>query len=407
MEVIHRICAGMDVHKDSVVVCVRKMTGNKVERELQTFGTMTSDLLRLGDWLEERGCKDAVIEATGVYWRPVWHILEERVDLVLANAHEVRNVPGRKTDVNDATWLADLLAHGLVRASFVPPEPIADLRALTRTRKQLAREVADHTLRIQKVLETCNIKLASVATDILGKSGRAMLEAIVGGEDDPEKLAGLARGLLRAKHGALVAALHGRVRAVHRRLIASHLSLVDALREQIHAIEAETEALLVPFAEAVELLQTIPGIGATAAQTIIAEIGVDMSRFPSAGHLRSWAGLCPRMDESAGKRRSTRTRKGNGWLKSLLVQCAWAAIRKEGYLRALYHRIRRRQGSMKAVVAVAAAMLTAIYGMLRDRTPYRDLGPHHFADEEKKALTNHLLRRLRGLGVDVEVRAAA
>ena len=407
MEVIHRLCAGMDVHKDSVVVCVRKMTGKKIERETRTFGTTTSALLELGDWLERLGCKHAVIEATGVYWKPVWHLLAERVELVLANAHEVRNVPGRKSDVNDATWLADLLAHGLVRPSFIPPEPIADLRDLTRTRKQLSREVVEHTQRIQKVLETCNIKLASVVSDILGKSGRAMLDALVAGETDPEKLAALGRSTLKATRGTLVEALRGRVREHHRLLIETHLRLIDSVRASIQRLEERIEAELVPFAEAVARLQTIPGVGPTAAQTIIAEVGVDMTRFPTAGHLRSWAGLCPRMDESAGKRRSTRIRKGNAWLKTMLVQCAWSAIRSEGYLQALYRRIRSRQGTKKAIVAVAAAILTAVHGMLRDGTPYRDLGATHFAEQDRKKIAAGLARRLRSLGYEVEMRPAA
>lgn len=407
MEVMHKTCAGMDVHKDSIVVCVRSMKGSKVDREVRTFGTKTHELNELGDWLEERGCEVAVIEATGVYWKPVWAVLAGRVELVLANAHEVRNVPGRKTDMNDAMWLADLVAHGLVRASFVPPEPIADLRDLTRTRKQLTREVVEHTQRIQKVLETCNIKLASVASDILGKSGRAMLEAIVAGEADPAKLADLARGTLKAKRGTLIEALRGRVRDHHRRLIATHLRLIDALRASIAEIEKQIEEELRPFAEAVQLLQTIPGVGSTAAQTIIAEVGDDMTRFPSAGHLRSWAGLCPRMDESAGKRRSTRLRKGNVWLKTMLVQCAWAAIRKEGYLRALFLRIRTRQGSKKAIVAVAAAILTAVHGILRDHEPYRDLGAEHFNRHDRQRVASRLARRIRSLGYEIEMRPAA
>lgn len=407
MEVMHKTCAGMDVHKENIVVCVRSMKGSKVDREVRTFGTKTLELIELGDWLEERGCEIAVIEATGVYWKPVWQLLAGRVELVLANAHEVRNVPGRKTDMNDAMWLADLIAHGLVRASFVPPEPIADLRDLTRTRKQLTREVVEHTQRIQKVLETCNIKLASVASDILGKSGRAMLEAIVAGENDPVKLADLARGTLKAKRGTLIEALRGRVRDHHRRLIATHLRLIDALQASIAEIEKQIEEDLRPFSEAVELLQTIPGVGSTAAQTIIAEVGDDMTRFPSAGHLRSWAGLCPRMDESAGKRRSTRLRKGNVWLKTMLVQCAWAAIRKEGYLRALFLRIRARQGAKKAIVAVAAAILTAVHGILRDHAPYRDLGAEHFNRHDRQRTASRLARRIRSLGYEIEMRPAA
>ena len=407
MEVLHRSCAGLDVHKASVVACVRKMKGRKVLREVRTFGTTTAELLELGDWLVEEGCTQVVMEATGVFWKPVWHLLEGRVELVLANAQEVRNVPGRKSDVNDATWLADLIAHGLVRASFVPPQPIADLRELTRTRKQLTREVAKHIQRIQKVLETCNIKLASVVQKFFGASTRAMLRAIVDGETDPEKLAELAKGTLRAKRGALKKALHGRIRDHHRIILGSHLRIIESLRDEIEALETRMEEVLVPFAEAVERLQTIPGIGPTAAQVIIAEIGVDMTRFRTAGHLRSWAGLCPRMDESAGKKRSRKTRHGNKWLKTMLVQCAWSAAKKEGYLKALFRNVRRRRGGKRAAVAVAAAMLTAIHGMLRDNSDFRDLGEDHFSNHDKKIIAASLARRLRGLGYEVEMRKAS
>jgi transposase len=407
MEVLHRKCAGLDVHKDSVVACVRSMTGHKVTREVETFGKTTRELLRLTEWLEKHEVPLAVMEATGVYWRPVWHILEGHVELVLANAHEVRNVPGRKTDVNDATWLADLLACGLVRGSFVPPEPIQDLRDLTRTRKQLSREIVAHTQRIQKTLETCNIKLASVATDILGASGRAILRALIAGEMNPEKLASLAKGTLRAKRGLLIEALHGKVRDHHRFLLEQHLSLIETLEKTIRAIETQIDAALAPFHDAVERLQTIPGVGLTAARTIIAEIGLDMSRFPSAGHLRSWAGLCPRMDESAGKKRSTRVRKGAQWLKSMLVQCAWAAVKRPGYFQAQYRRLKSRRGPKKAILAVAASMLGAAYVILKDGQTYRDLGADHFDRNNRMRTVLHLTQRLRRLGYEVELHAAA
>lgn len=407
MEVLHRKCAGLDVHKDSVVACVRSMTGHKVTREVETFGKTTRELLRLTEWLEKHEVPLAVMEATGVYWRPVWHILEGHVELVLANAHEVRNVPGRKTDVNDATWLADLLACGLVRGSFVPPEPIQDLRDLTRTRKQLSREIVAHTQRIQKTLETCNIKLASVATDILGASGRAILRALITGETNPEKLASLAKGTLRAKRGLLLEALHGKVRDHHRFLLEQHLSLIETLEKTIRAIETQIDAALAPFHDAVERLQTIPGVGLTAARTIIAEIGLDMSRFPSAGHLRSWAGLCPRMDESAGKKRSTRVRKGAQWLKSMLVQCAWAAVKRPGYFQAQYRRLKSRRGPKKAILAVAASMLGAAYVILKDGQTYRDLGADHFDRNNRMRTVLHLTQRLRRLGYEVELHAAA
>lgn len=407
MEVLHRKCAGLDVHKDSVVACLRSMTGHKVTREVETFGKTTRELLRLTEWLEKHEVPLAVMEATGVYWRPVWHILEGHVELVLANAHEVRNVPGRKTDVNDATWLADLLACGLVRGSFVPPEPIQDLRDLTRTRKQLSREIVAHTQRIQKTLETCNIKLASVATDILGVSGRAILRALITGETNPEKLASLAKGTLRAKRGLLIEALHGKVRDHHRFLLEQHLSLIETLEKTIAAIEKQIDAALAPFHDAVERLQTIPGVGLTAARTIIAEIGLDMSRFPTASHLRSWAGLCPRMDESAGKKKSTRIRKGAQWLKSMLVQCAWAAVKQPGYLQAQYWRLKSRRGPKKAIIAVAASILGAAYVILKEGQVYCDLGADHFDRNNRMRTVVSLTNRLRRLGYEVELQPAA
>lgn len=407
MEVLHRKCAGLDVHKDTVVACARTMTGQKVTREVETFGKTTRELLRLVEWLEKHEITITVMEATGVYWRPVWHILEGHGELVLANAHEVRNVPGRKSDVNDAMWLADLVACGLVRSSFVPPEPIQDLRDLTRTRKQLTREIVGHTQRIQKVLETCNIKLASVATDILGASGRAILGAIIKGEKDPAKLADQAKGTLRAKRGLLFEALHGKIRDHHRFLLEQHLGLIETLEQTIAKIEAEVDAALAPFRDAVERLQSIPGVGLTAARTIIAEIGLDMSRFPTAGHLRSWAGLCPRMDESAGKHRSTRIRKGAQWLKPVLVQCAWSAVRRPGYLQAQFLRLKSRRGPKKAIIAVAASILGAAYAILKEGQVYRELGADYFTRNDRMRTVTKLTHRLRQLGFEVELRAAA
>jgi len=407
MDVLHRRCAGLDVHKESVVVCMRSVKGSKVEREVKTFGTTTRELLELADWLMSQECQIAVMESTGAYWRPVWHILEGNFELVLANAAEVRNVPGRKTDVNDATWLADLLAHGLIRSSFVPPQEIQDLRELTRTRKQFSREVVEHTQRIQKVLETCNIKLASVASNVLGKSGRAMLKAMIRGETDAGKLADLARGTLRAKRGLLVEALRGKVREHHRFLLDTHMQAIEKLEALIAGLEAQIDAKLAPFAEAVERLQTIPGVGPTAARVLLAEIGSDMTRFKTAGHLVSWAGLCPRMDESAGKRRSTKIRKANPWLKTALVQCAWIAIRKPGYLRAQFLRIKARRGPMKAIVAVAASMLVAAHAILRDRQTFRDLGANYFTRRDQARVVHRLTQKLQSLGYQVDLRPAA
>jgi transposase len=408
MDLLHERCAGLDVHKDTVVACARVVQGGQVQQHLETFATTTSGLLALGDWLSGHGCTDVVMEATGVYWKPVWHVLEGEFRLVLANAAHVRNVPGRKTDVNDATWLADLGAHGLVRASFVPPEAIQDLRTLTRTRKQLVRERAQHVQRLQKTLEDANIKVASVVTDILGKSGRAMLEALISGETDAEKLADQATSRMRSKRAELVEALRGRVRPTHRFLLRLHLDQIAAVDRSIAAVEQEVGSQLEPFREAVEHLKTMPGVSDTVAQVIVSEIGVDMSRFPTVGHLISWAGLCPRSDESAGKRRSTRLRKGAPWLKTTLVQAAWAAVRvKASYLRGQFLRIKSRRGAKKAILAVAASMLQATYHMLRAGVDYRDLGVDYFDRADKQKTAGRLVRRLHDLGYVVELKAAA
>src|SRR4051812_10783340 len=386
MEVLCPRCAGLDVHKATVVAAVRLAADGKVAREVRTFATTTAGLLALAAWLAEDGCTHVAMEATGVYWRPVWHILAEGgFVLVLANPAQVKNVPGRKTDVNDAAWLAELLAHGLVRASFVPDGPTAELRSLLRTRKQLVRERASHTLRLQKTLEDANVKLDGVVADLLGKSGRAMLEALVAGQTDPGRLAALAHPQLAATPERLREALRGRGTGHHRLLLRLHLDQVDALDAAIARVDREVEGHLAPFRAAVDLLASIPGVGALAARVIVAEIGLDMGRFPTAGHLVSRAGLCPRSDESAGKRRSARLRKGAPWLKTILVQCAWAASRKKAsYLQARFHRLRAGRGAKKAACAVAS-ILTAAYHMLKDATVYRDLRPDHF-DRRAKAV---------------------
>ena len=407
MEVMHPRCAGLDVHKDTVVACVRCVT-EPVHKEVRTFGTTTSDLFAMADWLESHGCTHVAMEATGVYWKPVWHLLEGRFELVLANAQHIRNVPGRKTDVNDAMWIADLLAHGLIRSSFVPPARIQELRDLTRTRKQLVREISQHTLRIQKTLEDANIKVASVLSSILGTSGRAMLHAIIAGQDDPEHLADLAVGTARRKRAELVEALRGRVTDHHRSMLKLHLDLIAALESALDQLDAAAGKLLAPIKERAALLTTMPGVSDIVAQVVVAEIGVDMSRFPSPGHLVSWAGLCPRNDESAGKRRSTRVRRSANWLKTTLVTAAWAAARKkDSYLRAQFLRIKSRRGAKKAILAVAASMLTAAFHMLRDGVEYRDLGPLHFDRHDKTKTIRRLVKRLTDLGCDVEVKAHA
>ena len=407
MELLHPRCAGLDVHKDSVVACVRCASPPRVH-EVRTFGTTTTEIMRLADWLDEHACAHVAMEATGVYWKPVWHLLEGRFALTLANAQHIRNVPGRKTDVNDAMWIADLLAHGLIRDSFVPPTQIQELRDLTRTRKQLVREIGQHSQRIQKVLETANIKLGSVLSDVLGKSGRAMLQAIIAGEDDPERLADLALGTARTKRSALVEALRGHVTPHHRGMLKLHLGLVDALEAAIADVDDSLGNALAPIAYATDLLTSIPGVGQTVAQVIVSEVGVDMSRFPTAGHLVSWAGLCPRNDESAGKRRSTRMRKSAKWLKTTLITAAWAAVRSKGtYLRAQFLRIKSRRGPKKAIAAVAASMLTAAYHMLDTGVFYTDLGPEHFNNVDKSRAIQRLLRRLGELGCEVQITHAA
>jgi transposase len=407
MEVLYPRCAGLDVHAGSVTACARIAAGATVTYEHRTVSTTTRGLLALSEWLTAHGCTHVAMEATGVYWKPVWHVLEAHFTLVLANAMHIRNVPGRKSDMNDATWIADLLAHGLIRSSFVPPAPIQELRDLTRTRRQLVHEVARHVLRIQKTLEDANLKLTQVMSDIVGVSGRAILNALIAGETDPHRLADLTRGRLKATRADLLDALHGRVTDHHRFLITLHLTQLDALETAVATIEARIGDALGPFRAAVSLLTTMPGLSETTARVLIAEIGTDMTRFPSVGHLISWAGFCPRLDESAGKRRSTRTRQTTPWLKPTLINAAWAATRKKDcYLRAQFLRIKSRRGAKKAILAVASSMLTAAYFMLRDGVEYHDLGARHFEQRDKEQLTKRLLQRLRDLGVAVEVKAA-
>jgi len=403
MELMHRRCCGLDVHKETVVACLRLVSDGQVTTAVRTFQTTTADLLRLSKWLAENDCTHVAMEATGVYWKPVWHILDDgEFALLLANAAHVKNVPGRKTDVNDATWLAELLAHGLLRASFVPDTQTQEMRTLLRTRKQLVREQSSHVLRVQKTLEDANIKLDSVLSDVMGKSGRAMIEALIAGETNPTKLASLADRRVKGSQDELREALRGRVTKHHRFLLRLHLNQIDALAAAMATIDAQVEESLEPFRTAVELITSIPGIKNLSAHVIVSEIGIDMSRFPSAAHLISWACLCPRNDESAGKRRSNRVRKGAVWLKTTLVQCAWAAVKKkDSYLQAQFFRIRARRGQKKAILAVAASMLTAIYHMLKDGTLYQDLGRNYLdrrsTDQQKK----RLVKRLADLGYAV------
>jgi transposase len=375
VDVIFRRCAGLDVHKQSVVACVRIANNGAPTQEVRTFATTTSGLLALADRLDAYDVEHVAMEATGVYWTPVWHVLEGHFQLILANAAHVKNVPGRKTDVNDAMWLADLLAYGLIRASFVPPVAVQELRTLTRTRKQFVRERGAHVQRIEKTLEDANLKLGVVLSDLLGQSGRAVLQAIIDGHTDPEFLLTRINGRVKASRDELREALRGHISAHHRFMLKLHLEHIDALDRAIATLEQEVGAGLEPFRQAARLVSTIPGMSDIASHVVVGEIGIDMSRFATAAHLLSWACLCPRNDESAGKRRSTRVRRGGKWLKTTLVQAAWAAVRVKGsYLQAQFHRLRARRGAKKAIIAVAASMLSAIWHMLRNGTEWRKLG---------------------------------
>jgi transposase len=400
MDTLYPRCAGLDVHKNNVVACLRiSQTDGRTTQEVRTFSAMTGDLLGLADWLAAHHVTHVAMESTGVYWKPVFHVLEGRFTVILVNAEHIKQVPGRKTDVKDCQWIAQLLQHGLLKASFVPPGPIRQLRDLTRQRTQLIGERSAAANRIQKVLEDANIKLASVATDVLGVSGRDMLEALIAGVTDPEALADLARKRLRAKLPQLQQALRGYVTEHHRFLLRLHLDHVAQLDELIGRLGLRIEEALAPFAQAMEQLQTIPGVSERVAETIVAEVGPDMGRFATAGHLASWAGMCPGNNESAGKRRSGRSTQGNRWLKRALVQAAWAASRSKGtYLSAQYRRLARRRGRKKALVAVGHTLLVIVYQMLKEGATYRDLGPDFLERLEPARLTRQLIKRLEALG---------
>lgn len=412
MEVVTTCCAGIDVHKENVVVCVRReRVGMKCEKEIRKFGTMTRELVGLVDWLREWGCEKVAMESTGVYWIPVYNVLEgEAFEVLLVNARHLKQVPGRKTDVRDCEWIADLLQHGLLRGSFVPEQAIRDLRGLTRYRVTLVEERTRLANRIQKTLEQANVKLGNVASDVLGVSGRAMLEAIVAGEADVRKLADLAKGRLRQKRDILELALEGRVTQHHRALLKKMMDHLRFLERQIHELEAEIEEAVRPFEVELEALQTIPGVQRTAGIAILAEIGTDMNRFPSHGHLASWAGMCPGNDESAGKQRSGKTRKGNVWLRRALNQAAWAASHTgQTYLSAQYHRLVTRRGKKRANVAVGHSILVVAYHILKTGQPYQDLGHDYFDRTRVTDLTRYYRKRLEKLGFDVtlQVRSAA
>jgi transposase len=449
MDTLHPVCAGLDVHKDTVVACVRRLDErNRPKSEVRTFGTTTPDLLGLLDWLVAEGVPVVAMESTGVYWKPVFNVLEGSLAVMLVNPEHIKQVPGRKTDVRDCEWIAQLLQCGLLKASFVPPRPIRDLRDLTRQRSKLMGERAGVANRVQKVLEDANIKLGSVASDVLGTSGRAMLEAIIAGQRDGAVLANLALGRMKSKKHALGRALTGRVTEHHRFMLRLHLDQLDQLEKLVERLEERTAAVLAadsppeptppsvgptgagptalppsggasdppphrdptdaPSATglrlepALKLLMTIPGIGRRTAEVVLAEIGSDMSRFATSDKLAAWAGMCPGNNESAGKRRSGRTRPGDRWLRAALVQAAWAVSRaRQTYASSQYHRLARRRGRKKACVAVGHTLLVMCYQVLKTGQPYRELGADYFDQKDPQRLANRLIRRLQELGLKV------
>jgi transposase len=402
-------CCGLDVHRDTVAACVRVPGPNGQRRqEVRTFGTTAAELLALREWIEARGVTHVAMESTGVYWKPVFYALEDAFMCLLVNATHIKQVPGRKTDVHDCVWIAQLLEHGLLRGSFVPPAPIRELRDLTRHRKVLIQERSRAANRLHKLLQDAGIKLASVATDILAVSGRAILEAFVQGTTDPAVLADLARGKLRRKLPALRQALAGRFRAHHAFLVSQLLAHVDYLDEAITTMSEEVQRGLAPFTAQLKQLDTIPGIDTRTAEAIIAELGVDMSPFPSDRHLASWAAICPGNHESAGKHKSGKTRNGNRWLRTTLIEAAAGAIRtKDSALGARYRRVMRHRGHKKAVVAVAHAMLRAIYHVLGEGTPYCDPGVDYYDRRHAQRVTHRAIQLLERQGYRVTLEPAA
>lgn len=409
MESMYRCCAGMDVHKETVEVCVRRVgPDGSVDRQTRRFDTKTAALMELGDWLVEEGVQCAAMESTGVYWKPIWNLLEDRLPLMLVNAQHVKKVPGRKTDASDCQWLAQLLQYGLLRASFVPARPQRELRDLVRLRTTFVRDSSRMISRIQKVLEDANIKLASVASDVVGVSGRNMLRAMIAGETDPAALAELARKRMRSKIPELRQALRGSINDHHRFMLEVELNRLEDLERAIAQIEQRVDNLLSAEEELIGRLDEVPGFGRRGAQAILAEIGTDMSRFASAAHLCSWAGVCPGNNESAGKRKSGRSPAGNRWLRALLVECAWSAARTKGsYFNAQYSRLARRRGKKRAALAVAHSLLTVVYHMITTGERYQDLGPDHFAKLDPDRLTRSLVKKLESLGHTVVLQPAA
>jgi transposase len=408
MEVLHGRCCGIDVHKSSLVACLRIQDGRRRHTEVQSFGTTTTEILRLHAWLSEAECTHVAMESTGVYWQPVFNLLEGSFGVVLANAHHIKAVPGRKTDVKDCEWLADLLAHGLIRASFIPPASIRELRDLTRHRKSLIRDRVKAANRVHKLPEGANIKLGTVVSDVLGVSGRAMLEALVAGETDPTTLARLARGSLIPKATQLAEGLRGRFTSHHGFLLGQILTQLDQVAALVARCDARITEVTRPLVSHIERLQTIVGVGRRSAEVIVSEIGVDMSRFASSAHLASWARLCPGTHESAGKRRSAGTGTGNNWLRTTLLESAWAASHSRGsYLGAQYRRISKRRGPKRAAIAVAHSILVIAYHVLREGVAFEDLGADYFDRMNSTKAKRYHLRRLEELGCDVSKTIAA
>ncbi len=405
MEVVHVRCAGLDVHKKRILACVRIIgKGGSVEKDVKTFGTTTGDLMVLSDWLRSNSVTHVAMESTGIFWKPVYAILEGSFTLLVVNAAHMKAVPGRKTDVRDCEWIADLLAHGLLRGGFVPPVEVRDLRDLTRYRTSLVNERTREVNRLHKLLETANIKLTSVATDVMGVSAQAMLQALLGGTTDPDILADLAKGKLRQKLPELKKALEGRFTPHHRLLLGTILAHIDFLDETITGIGKEITASMAPFQKEAEMLDAVTGISVRVAETIISEIGVNMDSFPTEKHLASWAALCPGNNESAGKHKSGKTRKGNAYLKRALTEAAHACCNaKDSYLGARYQRLIKRKGRKKTIVAVAHTILVIAYHILKYKTPYRDIGSDHFDKLNKQHLVRYHQKRLQSLGFKVTI----
>jgi transposase len=410
MEVVVACCAGLDVHQASVVACVNSTGGGgRSRKEVRSFGTMRDDLIALHDWLKQAGVTMVAMESTGVYWKPVYEALEHHFDTVVVNAQHINNVPGRKTDVKDCEWISNLLRHGLIRPGFVPPREIRDIRELTRFRRKLTQVQAGERNRLIKVLETAGIKLAGVASDVFGVSGRAMIRALIEGEDTPEAIACLARGKLRGKRKELARALDVSLKAHQRFMLRTQLARIEQAEADLERIDITLRELIAPYAHYLQLLMSIPGIDWIIAVTIIAEIGMDMSAFASPAHLASWTGICPGNNESAGKKRSAKSRKGNVFLKTALVTAAITGSRRRGgtYLAEKYRRLVARRGKMRAAVAIAHKILVSIWHMLSNGTFYQDPGTGFLDKLDRERTSKHLVRRLVNMGFEVQLKEKA